>query len=298
MVVRIFLSLFLYLFTLLSLCPAYAEEKIEDKKDTQVEPASTMEIEYQNEKNLFLPRFSNYIALLKPNYVLPFYYTMRPDYAVYPDIPDHQTLKNTEFKAQLSVYLPLIKNLFYNKNISLNISYTQLIYWQLYTTSAWFRESDYEPNLALRFRIIRNMFGEFSIDHQSNGRGGGFERSWNRVIATFEYSTPSFFVQVNGWLLLLQNHASNLYNPQIGYYLGYDKIILSYNFFKRFILSVEANNIESLYTRGFVIVTGFIPITTKFGAYLQYFNGYGQSLIEYNHYTQSFGVGFALNDWQ
>ncbi|MFN7095894.1 MAG: phospholipase A, partial [Burkholderiales bacterium] len=25
--------------------------------------------------------------------------------------------------------------------------------------------------------------------------------------------------------------------------------------------------------------------------------GYGQSMIEYNHYTNSIGIGIALNDW-
>lgn len=262
-------------------------------------PASEIEIEYQNEKNLFLPRFSNYIALFRPSYVLPFYYTKSPDYAVYEGyIPDNQTLKHEEFKAQLSVYLPLVKNLFYNKNVSINVSYTQLIYWQLYTHSPWFRETNYEPNVALRFRMVRNMFGEISLDHQSNGRGGNMERSWNRVIGTLEFSTENFFAQINGWFLVFTGASTHLYNPHIAWYLGYDKIILSYRLFKKLVLSVEANNIESGYKRGFFMFTGFYPFTTKFGAYLQYFNGYGQSLIEYNHRTQSFGIGFALNDWQ
>ncbi len=266
----------------------------------KLQPASSMEIEYQNEKNLFLPRFSNYIALYEPSYVLPFYYTGSPDYAVYPaaQIPGNQNLKKQEFKAQLSVYLPLVKNLFYNKNVSINISYTQLIYWQLYTGSPWFRESNYEPALTLRGRLMRNLFGELTLDHQSNGRGGEFERSWNRVIGRLEFGTQNFFMRASGWFLLFKGTGATLQNPDIANYLGYDQLILSYRLFDTMVWSVQASNFESGFKRGSIIVTASYPFTSKFGAYAQFFSGYGQSLIEYNHRTQSFGVGITLNDWQ
>jgi phospholipase A1 len=31
--------------------------------------------------------------------------------------------------------------------------------------------------------------------------------------------------------------------------------------------------------------------------YVQFFNGYGQNLIEYNHRTAAIGIGFAFSDW-
>jgi len=39
------------------------------------------------------------------------------------------------------------------------------------------------------------------------------------------------------------------------------------------------------------------PLTPYVYGYVQVFSGYGQSLIEYNHRTNSAGVGLAFNNW-
>ena len=39
------------------------------------------------------------------------------------------------------------------------------------------------------------------------------------------------------------------------------------------------------------------PLGKGISGYFQIFQGYGQSLIDYNHEATSFGVGLMLNDW-
>lgn len=238
------------------------------------------------------------ILFYEPTYILPYYYTGSPDNEVYQQggTPDQQKVMNQEFKFQFSFQVPLWHHMFH-KPLSLIASYTQLSYWQVYARSQWFRETNYEPQIFLSSNFKQNWLIRTGFDHQSNGRGGNLERSWNRIFAELNYSHGGWLVGVEPWVLVFKRDSSDLDNPEIADYLGHEQIVVAYKFHNRVELSLEIRNIERLTSRMTEIGALSVPLTKHLNAYLQVFNGYGQSLIEYNHRTTSAGIGIALSNW-
>lgn len=97
------------------------------------------------------------------------------------------------------------------------------------------------------------------------------------------------------WGLIAQSQSSDIHNPQIARFLGYENLLLSYEW-HCIEWTAQVQNIESGLKRGFFMTTLSFPIWANVSLYGQFFTGYGQSLIEYNHRTTSYGIGITLND--
>ncbi len=253
----------------------------------------------EKQENKIPPNFFS-ITLYKPTYLLPYYYTASPDNAVYQNnTPNNEQLKSAEVKYQFSFKVPVWKNIL-NHRSSLYLAYTQLSYWQVYNHNAFFRESDYEPELFLtnevNFHLVKNWrINLFNIgaSHQSNGYGNALERSWNRLYIDVTASSDNWMVSIKPWYIISTNNNNN----NIAQFLGYGRILLAYKHQKQ-VFALSAHNIlESGGKRATAELTWSFPLTPYIKGYIQLFSGYGQSLIEYNHRTNSAGIGIALSDW-
>ena len=233
----------------------------------------------------------------EPTYILPFYYTNSPSRAIYRGhTPDNQRLDKEEFKAQFSFLVPLWLNILKSK-YSLNASYTQLFYWQFYTKSQYFRETNYMPALFISDNFQPNWLASLGVAHQSNGRGGPLERSWNRLFLTISFSGKRWLIRLKPWILIFKQESSDLHNQDIAHYLGNGEVVLAYKYHQQAFSVMFRNVLESGFSRGAVELGYQFPIYGKLSGYVQLFSGYGQSLIEYNHYTNSAGIGIVLGNW-
>lgn len=243
------------------------------------------------------------ITFYKPTYILPYYYTGSPFESIYiGNTPDNEQIQRYEVKFQLSFKVPVVKSLF-RDGTNLYLAYTQLSYWQAYNRTAFFRETNYEPELFLaneiNWRLTKNLhinFLNIGIVHESNGHGGDLERSWNRIYLEAISEYDNLMVSIKPWYII-RDAATLKYNKDIGDYLGYGEITIAYKYQNQ----VLAFQVHSLFEFGGGRITGeftwSFPLTSFINAYVDVFSGYGQSLIEYDHRTNSAGIGISLSNW-
>ncbi|MDE2510111.1 MAG: phospholipase A [Elusimicrobia bacterium] len=92
--------------------------------------------------------------------------------------PDYFLMGQPNAKIQGSMKIPLLQG------EQLYFGYTQMMLWQLVRPDPFFSDISYNPEFFYRFALGDGTarwldFGPF--EHESNGRGGANERSWNRT---------------------------------------------------------------------------------------------------------------------
>ena len=244
----------------------------------------------------------------KPNYFLFARYTDAPNEAPFSSLTPGRApvnLRNIEAKYQLSFKTKLVQGLF-DRRLDLWVALTQQSNWQIYSPSAPFRETNYEPEAMAVLRTdlklplgLQWRFVNFGFVHQSNGRGEPLSRSWNRVYAQFGIERGDFSVLIRPWWRLPESH-SNDNNPDIVNYLGRGDLLAVYqpaDSGHSFAL-LARNNLSSTRNRGALQFDWRFPLYRNLKGYLQLFSGYGETLTDYNYRQTTAGVGISLSDWQ
>jgi phospholipase A1 len=217
--------------------------------------------------------------------------------------PDY-TLDDVEAKFQLSIKFPLLVDLLGKADIY--AAYTNRSFWQVYNTkeSSPFRETNHEPEIWVQFSPkwdilgFTNTWNSFGFNHQSNGRDGTLSRSWNRLFAWITFERNSFAFSIKPWYAIV-DEGEDADNPDITDYLGHFQLSASYRHKENVFSIMSRNNLESGLERGALELSWSFPLFNwpYLRGYAQYFTGYGESLIDYNQYTNTIGLGLSLTDW-
>ncbi len=247
------------------------------------------------------------ITAHKQNYLLPYTYMKAPNDASYP-LQNDDHLDNQEAKIQISFKVPILEDDLLIEGDSLYFGFTMLSFWQIYNseTSASFREINYQPELFYTMPSGvsdegRGAAARLGIEHQSNGGAYSQSRSWNRVYTQFFYAKDSYLVSFRPWYRIPEDKKKNELdtqgddNPDIDDYMGYFDIqaVVEYRQFQY--STLVRNNLRSD-NRSAVEFGISFPLGGRLRGFAQYFNGYGESLIDYNYRHQRIGVGVLLTD--
>jgi phospholipase A1 len=207
---------------------------------------------------------------------------------------------NTEVEFQLSLQKVLSYDLL-GLNEFISASYTQQVWWQTYSESAPFRETNYTPEVFLTIPSIQSIdkllhlkMIQFGYRHQSNGRDGEASRSWNRIFLDSFWQFDKLFVKLEGWYRLPEQTKDD--NPNIEDYWENGELQLKYLYGTNQFTLILRNNLKSSENKGAVQFDWTAPIHNSKHTYwyAKVFNGYGESLIDYDKSITKVSLGFAF----
>lgn len=247
----------------------------------------------------------------KANYFLPVSYNKHPNEKPFVDRGSQESLENEEFLFQLSMKVAIWEKVLGHRT-NLFFAYTGRFWWQAYNSdiSAPFRDTNHEPELFLDFEPHWSLgswkASSFSIGvvHQSNGRSLPLSRSWNRIYILAAAEKNDWVFALKPWYRIREDRKTDLTdpsgddNPDIEFYMGHFEMYLGKRLGKHRVNAMIRNNLRSD-NRGALQLDWTFPLweRTKLRGYIQYFNGYGESLIDYNSRTDRFSVGFIMTEW-
>jgi phospholipase A1 len=245
-----------------------------------------------------------WVTFHRSSYALAMSYNFTPNPAPLQEVDPAKTLVKPEVTFQLSFKAKLWQDMF-GKKVDLWVAYTQRSFWQLYnfSDSSPFRETDYEPEVLFNFRTDFRFLGfdtrfvQVGLNHQSNGQSEPLSRSWNRVVANVGLERGPLSLLLKGWFHIPESAASDD-NPGLNSYMGYGEI-WAYYFIKSHRLGIMLrDNLDFDLNRGAIQLEWSFPLFAQMAGYVQYFLGYGESLLDYNHRVNRIGFGFIFADWK
>ncbi|WP_258807890.1 phospholipase A [Pseudidiomarina sp. CB1] len=274
--------------------------------DTEDLVSRLWELDEEHKRGIFQLR------TYEPNFILPIHHSSEIN--TQPESPSRgpssdtlNSYKPNEVKLQISLRTKLFENLLL-PNADLWVSYTQTSLWQAWNgdESSPFRSTNYNPDV---FYIVpwsddldfipgpaKVRFAKVGFAHESNGQTKPDSRSWNYF---------HFGGAVQWGDLLWETTYKQRVNETGDEDDNPDLIRFRGNFENRFswrndlsTYSVTRITRELSWDRGSWQLDFTHPVNSNkpdgLRFYIQFFSGYGETLIDYNHRQNRIGIGFLL----
>ncbi len=256
-----------------------------------------------SERHVYLENRETYtLSPYEPIYFMPVTYVHETNDEPFAAL-NQAPLDKVEVKLQISTRVKISEKLFGEKT-DLWFGYTQKTFWQLYNSdlSAAFRETDYKPELWFSFKTQWELFGftshvlDVGITHESNGQSELLSRSWNRAFVRFSFEQDQWAMVFMPWVRFKESAADDD-NPDIEDYVGKAEFRLIHKRESHVYALMVRNNFDTNENRGSIELSAVFPFAGRLKGLIQYYNGYGESLIDYNTRMRRISLGIVLIDW-
>lgn len=203
---------------------------------------------------------------------------------------------NSDAKFQVSIRHRLTNSKLPFKTY-LFLTYTQKAIWDVFKNSFPFRDLNYNPTIGFGKALMsKNRFlGSvlFQFEHESNGKDGEDSRSWNKISLTSNiFFDRNWSMSAKAWIPIYDGG-----NRDMAKYAGWcdiggaykssdTKYCFSMVINKRAVNNCSANLILNFAVRLFSDENEYL--------FAEFYNGYGECLLDYKDYRQRLRVGFVI----
>lgn len=228
----------------------------------------------------------------------PYFGLYKDNYFIFgPSVGPRPTKENTNIKFQISIAQRLTRSTL-PWGTYLYLFYTQKCFWNILQNSMPMTDLNFNPGVGLTkpFFVKNRYVGKLTliIEHESNGRDSIQSRSWNRVaLSSNVFVTKNLMVHGKIWIPIVDGE----HNKDIVNYCGFWQVgaqYLSDN--RRFTAGVTLVKRKGWNLNFNTIVDLSFRILKKDNQFLflQFYNGYGEGLLEYNRFHSQIRVGLLI----
>ncbi len=221
----------------------------------------------------------------------------KDNYFIFGPSLSHTTWKNSNVKFQISIAQRLT-NATLPWGTYLYLFYSQKCFWNVLEESMPMTDLNFNPGIGLTKPLFAKdrYIGKVSLilEHESNGRDSIWSRSWNKIsLAANIIIDRNLMVGAKAWIPIVDGENN--------------KDILDYSGIYQMTLQGISNNrrftgaVTLVKRRGWklnyntIIEFGYrFSNTMNEYLFVQYYNGYGEGLLEYNVHKSHLRVGIVI----
>lgn len=210
------------------------------------------------------------------------------------------TGNNSDVKFQISLSFR-VTNAVLPWHTYLFVMYTQKTFWDVFKNSLPMHDNNYNPGIgwSKAFFIKGRYAGKLTLllEHESNGRDGDASRSWNRI-SVCGHTMIDEWLTVHGkfWIPIIDGGNNKDILNYCGIYQGGVTITTPNKNFS-FGLTMVKRKGWNLNFNTIVDASWRVNKKMNLNLFAQYYNGYGECLLDYNKFRSMLRVGIVFKPY-
>lgn len=228
----------------------------------------------------------------------PYFGLYKDNYFIFgPSIGPKATKENTNVKFQISVRQKLTRSTMPGGTY-LYLCYTQKAFWNILEESFPMTDLNFNPGIGLAKPLFRNgkYLGKiiFVVEHESNGRDSDKSRSWNRICLGGDIIiTNNILVHAKLWIPFVDGENNKDLLKYAGIGQSGVEFISNDKRWKSSLVIVKRKNWK-LDFNTIAEVSWQFSRKIDWNLFLQYYNGYGEGLLDYKLFSSHLRAGIVI----